>query len=107
MANTESKFKGKDELIAQFSDRTNLTKKDCRFVIDEFVAMVVENIFDEGGCKVPGLGVFEVKEIPAGMVRNPSTKENFYYEGGEKLKFDISPSLKNSVKNRNKVTDEE
>jgi len=66
------------EFIQSLSEKINQSKKDTKFFIDEFIALVVKTCKSGDEVALPELGKFLVKKVPAKPKRegrNPMTGE--------------------------------
>jgi DNA-binding protein HU-beta len=85
----------KSAIIAQLSDKTDLSKKQVVEVMDQLLALATKeakNVFI-----VPGFGRLVLANRKARMGRNPQTGEPIKIPAKRVVKFRLAKSLKDSV----------
>ena len=89
----------KSELIAAMVETSGLTKKDCEAALAAFTGAVETAM--KGGDKVQlvGFGIFEAKERPARVGRNPRTGETVKIAACKAPAFKAGKALKDVVNN--------
>ncbi len=89
----------KTEIMNQLAFATGLKKKEIVGVIEAFVDLIVKNLKKDKDrkFKAPGLGIFQVKNRPARMGRNPKTGEAIKIKAKTVLRFRVSKDLKGKV----------
>jgi DNA-binding protein HU-beta len=85
----------KSAIIAQLSDKTDLSKKQVVEVMDQLLVLATKeakNVFI-----VPGFGRLVLANRKARMGRNPQTGEPIKIPAKRVVKFRLAKSLKDSV----------
>jgi len=88
----------KAQLIEEVSDKTGLTKKDVRTVVDAVMETIANSL--EKGEKVTlvGFGTFQVMQRKARRGRNPQTGEEIQISAKKVPKFVPGKGLREKVK---------
>jgi DNA-binding protein HU-beta len=96
----------KGEFIDRLSDRTNLTKKETRKLLDSVLDLIQETLLQGEEVKLVGFGKFAVRARKASSRINPQTKRPIQvaakvvplFRPGKELKRQIEKKLKVTVK---------
>jgi len=88
----------KAQLIEEVSDKTGLTKKDVRTVVDAVMETIANSL--EKGEKVTlvGFGTFQVMQRKARRGRNPQTGEEIQISAKKVPKFVPGKGLREKVR---------
>ena len=91
-------MRSKDEFITKLSERSGLTKKASRELLDDVLAEIKSSLVQDGGVKFSGFGKFETKLRDSRVYKNPLTGEKFVSEACMSIKFSPSSTLKELVR---------
>lgn len=88
----------KDAIVAEVSEKTELSKKDIETVIETMMDIITRNL--QGGNKVTltGFGTFRVSNRAEREGINPQTKEKIQIPAMKVPKFTAGKALKEAVK---------
>jgi DNA-binding protein HU-beta len=91
----------KIEYIAEVAERTGISKKEARRIVDAMLDVISERL--QAGEKVvlTGFGTFEVRERQARQGVNPKTRERMLIDATKTPGFSASNSLKMLVRKGN------
>jgi DNA-binding protein HU-beta len=92
----------KGEFIDRLADRTNLTKKEARKLLDTVLGLVQETMLRGEDVKLVGFGKFAVRARKASSRINPQTKRPIQvpakvvplFKPGKELKRQVEKALK-------------
>ena len=84
----------KIEFIAEVAERTGISKKEARRVVDAMLDVVSERLQAGETVVLTGFGTFEVRERQARQGVNPKTRERMTIEATKTPGFSASNSLK-------------
>jgi len=87
----------KAELISATAEKAGLSKKDSEKVLNALIETITEAMKQGEKVQLVGFGVFEVKERPARMGRNPRTKEQIEIPASRVPQFKAGKALKDTV----------
>lgn len=87
----------KAELISAVSEKTGLSKKDSEKAINATFDTIGESLEAGERVQLVGFGVFDIKDRPARMGRNPKTKEEISIPASRVPTFKAGKALKDSV----------
>lgn len=87
----------KSEFVEKVANASSVAKKDVKKVLEAFTDVVVSTLKSEKKVKLPGLGVFAVKDRPARMGRNPMTGEQIQIPAKRVVKFRVAKDVKKAV----------
>lgn len=87
----------KAELISATAEKSGLSKKDSEKAINALVEAITESMKNGEKVQLVGFGVFEVKDRPARMGRNPRTKEQIEIPASKLPQFKAGKALKDSI----------
>jgi DNA-binding protein HU-beta len=96
----------KGEFIDRLADRTNLTKKEARKLLDSVLDLVEETLLQGNEVKLVGFGKFAVRARKASSRINPQTKRPIQvpakavplFKPGKELKRQVEKTLKVTAK---------
>ena len=87
----------KNELIAEISAKTSLTKKDSEKALNAAIEAVSAALADGEKVSIAGFGTFETKVRPARVGRNPKTLEAIEIAASRVPAFKAGKTLKDKV----------
>ena len=87
----------KNELIAEISAKTSLTKKDAEKALNAAIDAVSAALAKGEKVSIAGFGTFEAKERPARVGRNPKTLEAIEIAASRVPAFKAGKTLKDKV----------
>jgi DNA-binding protein HU-beta len=87
----------KTEMYATIAEKAGVSKKEAKTVLEAFNSEIIEVLKKEKKVKLPGLGIFVVKERKARMGRNPKTGEAIQIPAKKVVKFRVAKDVKKQV----------
>ncbi|MBI6545690.1 MAG: HU family DNA-binding protein [Cyanobacteria bacterium NC_groundwater_1444_Ag_S-0.65um_54_12] len=87
----------KEELIAQISERSGVTRRIANVVLTQFFAIITDALRDDLRVAISGFGTFEVKVRRERMGRNPRTGEPIAIAARHVPGFIASKSLRTKI----------
>jgi len=87
----------KAELISATAEKAGLSKKDSEKALNALIETITEAMKSGDKVQLVGFGVFEVKERPARMGRNPRTKEQIEIPASKVPQFKAGKALKDTI----------
>ncbi|NLC72997.1 MAG: HU family DNA-binding protein [Ruminococcaceae bacterium] len=87
----------KADLITVVAEKTGLSKKDVKCVIDATFDSITEELVSGEKVSLVGFGNFDVKERAARIGRNPKTKEEITIAASRVPQFKAGKALKEAV----------
>lgn len=75
---------------------SSISKKDANKFLEFFISQI-KNKTKKGNVKLSNFGVFNYKQTPERIGRNPKTKESYIIKSQRKLKFRPSCKLKKQI----------
>lgn len=94
----------KGEIVDRLSEKTNLSKKDARAVIDSLFdpegGVIAEALGKGERVSITGFGTFEVRERAERMGRNPRTGAEMRVPASKSPAFRAGKGLKDRVSGR-------
>ncbi len=87
----------KSEILGTLATTTGFKKKEIENVMKALEDLILKTLKKEGKIKLDGLGVFQLKDRPARMARNPATGEMVKVAAKRVVKFRVVKSLKEAV----------
>ena len=88
MAN--EKLMGKEALVSAIADKTSITKKDVKAVVDALMKTVKESVKADAEIRLIGFGTFKKAHRDARKGRNPQTGEEIQIAASDSLAFKSS-----------------
>ena len=85
------------KVAAELAEKTGMTKKDASSALDDFIGLVVKHLKKGNKVRVTGLGIFQVRNRPARMGRNPATGEAIKIKASKKVAFRAAKELKEAI----------
>jgi len=96
----------KGEFIDRLSDKTHLTKKEARRLLDSVLDLIQETLLQGEEVKLVGFGKFAVRARKASSRINPQTKRPIQVSSKVVPLFRPGKELKREIEKRLKVTDQ-
>ncbi len=87
----------KTEMYAAIAEKAGVSKKEAKTVLEAFNTKIIEVLKSEKKVKLPGLGIFVVKERKARTGRNPKTGETIQIPAKKVVKFRVAKDVKKQV----------
>lgn len=87
----------KQDLVAKLSEKLELSSKDAAKVLEATFEVVTEALLAGEDVKVPGFGVFKVKERAAREGVVPNTKEKIEIPAKKVVSFGAAKALKEEL----------
>jgi DNA-binding protein HU-beta len=84
-------------MLSALATNTGRTKKEIEEVLKALEDLILKTLKKEFKIKLDGLGVFQLKDRPARMARNPRTGEMVKVAAKRVVKFRVVKSLKEAV----------
>ena len=84
-------------LAVRFGEKHTLPKKQADAMVADLFDMVLTHIKSGDRVKIAGLGIFEVKDRPARMGRNPATGEAIEVKASKKVVLRVAKDLKQAI----------
>ena len=84
-------------LSAEFGERQGMDKKQAEAAVAGVFEMLVAHLKAGDRVRIAGLGIFEVKDRPARVGRNPATGEAVQIEASRKVAFRAAKDLKDAL----------
>jgi DNA-binding protein HU-beta len=85
------------QMAAGIAEGHELPKRQVQAMFDEFVETLAGHLKDGTKIRIGGLGIFQVRERPARMGRNPATGEQIQIKASKKIAFRPAKELKDSI----------
>ena len=89
----------KTELVDRVSEKTYITKKDTRTLVDAVFETIQETLARSERVQIMGFGAFETRERAARKGRNPQTGEEMEIPERVAPAFKAGKTLKDAVEN--------
>ena len=87
----------KTELIAKIAEETGITKTQADKVLNTLVEVMTDEIKNNGGITLAGIGSFSVVRREARKGHNPKTLAPMDIPASNAVKFKVAKALKDSV----------
>jgi DNA-binding protein HU-beta len=87
----------KAELVSEIAERVGKPKTEVTEIVDAAFEVMVAALVKQEEIRVPGFGVFDVKETAARKARNPQTGEEVPVPAGHKARFRPGKGLKDAL----------
>ena len=88
----------KVELIEAVAEDTHFKKKEVAEVLSSILATIEQALVKGEEVRLPGFGIFSVKESAERNGRNPQTGEKITIPASKKPKFSFGKTVKDAVK---------
>jgi len=92
----------KPELLEAIAERAGVPKKMAEQVISSAVAVIREALMEGESVRIPGLGIFYVKQRPQRSAINPKTGMRLTLPQRRVVKFKVARDLKRQIIGGNK-----
>jgi DNA-binding protein HU-beta len=86
------------DLIDHMSEKTELSKTECKDLFDKLVSVMHSYFENETGVLIPGFGTFNVREKEGRQAFNPASKEYMLLPRKLVLNFTPASQLKKDLK---------
>lgn len=94
----------KGEFIDRLADRTHMTKKEARGIVDSVLGLIQDTLLQGEEVKLVGFGKFAVRARKSSSRINPQTKRPIEVEAKVVPLFRPGKELKRQVEKKLKVT---
>jgi DNA-binding protein HU-beta len=84
-------------LAAQLAEQHGIAKKQSEAVLNDLVVALTKHLKKGNRIRISGLGIFQVRNRPARMGRNPATGEAIKIKASKKVAFRVAKDLKEAV----------
>ena len=84
----------RSQLTQQLMDRTGLSRKEARWLIDSFFNSLQDGLKSKGRVELRGFGVFKVKEREQESFVNPKNKQIYPSKKVKTILFQPSTEIK-------------
>lgn len=85
------------QIAAQLAESQDVTKKHAEALVSELVALTAGHLRNGDKIRLNGLGILQVRSLPARMGRNPATGEAIKIAASKKIAFRPAKELKESL----------
>jgi len=87
----------KAELLAELSEKLNISKKDVSFYLETLVELAYKETKKNGAFILPGLGKLVLRKTKKRKGRNPATGEEIDIPAKTAVKFSLSKTCKDAI----------
>jgi DNA-binding protein HU-beta len=87
----------KGEMLAEIATKAAVSKKIVKVVLEAFNDTVIKNLKKDKKVKLPGLGIFAVKNRKARIGRNPMTGATIQIPAKRVVRFRVAKDVKAAV----------
>lgn len=84
-------------IAADMAEEHEMSKKDAEMFLSEFIETIGDKLRRGEKIRLSGLGIFQVRNRPARMGRNPATGESIRIKASKKVAFRVAKDLKDSI----------
>lgn len=85
------------QIAAELAEGHDLPRKQAEAVLSDLVALATQHLKMGDKVRLTGLGILQVRALPARMGRNPATGESIEIAASKKIGFRPSKELKEAV----------
>jgi DNA-binding protein HU-beta len=85
------------QIAAELAETHNLPKKQAEAVLGDLVAATTRHLVDGNKIRLTGIGILQVRALPARKGRNPATGEAIEIKASKKIAFRPAKELKEAV----------
>jgi DNA-binding protein HU-beta len=85
------------QIAAELAETHTLPRKQTEAVLSDVVAVTTRHLKDGNKIRLTGLGILQVRALPARMGRNPATGEAIEIKASKKIAFRPAKELKEAV----------
>ena len=87
----------KNDLAVSLMERHEMTRKEALALVDGIFEDIQNAVASSDVVKIPGFGIFKVRDRPARMARNPATGQPVKVAAKRVFKFTPAKALKEAV----------
>jgi DNA-binding protein HU-beta len=84
-------------IAAGLAESHELSKKQAESILAELVTVTAQHLKKGDKVRLTGLGILQVRKLPARMGRNPATGEAIKIKASKKIAFRPAKELKESI----------
>jgi DNA-binding protein HU-beta len=85
------------QMAAELAESHGLPKKQTEEVVGDLMALATRHLKNGDKIRLTGLGILQVRSLPARMGRNPGTGEAIEIKASKKIAFRAAKELKEAV----------
>ena len=85
------------QIAAQLAEGRDLPKKQAEAVLSDLVTLTTEHLKKGDKIRLSGLGILQVRALPARTGRNPATGESIEIAASKKIGFRPAKELKDAL----------
>jgi DNA-binding protein HU-beta len=85
------------QMAAELAETHSLPKKQAEEVVGDLMAVATRHLKNGNKIRLTGLGILQVRSLPARMGRNPGTGEVIQIKASKKIAFRAAKELKEAV----------
>ena len=85
------------QIAAQLAEGHDLPKKQAEALLSDLVTLATQHLKKGDKIRLTGLGILQVRALPARMGRNPATGEAIKIKASKKVAFRVAKELKGSI----------
>jgi DNA-binding protein HU-beta len=85
------------QMAAELAETHGLHKKQAEDVVGDLMALVTRHLRSGDKIRLTGLGILQVRSLPARTGRNPGTGEVIHIKESKKIAFRAAKELKETV----------
>ena len=85
------------QIAAGLAERHDVSKKHAEALLGDLVSMTTQHLKNGDKVRLTGLGILQVRSLPARMGRNPATGEAIKIKASKKIAFRAAKELKESL----------
>jgi len=85
----------KKDVVDTIVEKHGLPRAQAKQIVNDFIEQAQTSLSKGGSVHLSGLGTFDVVTRPARPARNPRNGETFTAPAGKRIRFRVSPKLKN------------
>lgn len=87
----------KSQMYTALAERTGMQKKEVVEFLDKYIALMTEEVINNGEFTIPGVGKVVKQHRQARMGRNPATGEQIHIPAKTVAKFRVAKAFKEAV----------
>jgi DNA-binding protein HU-beta len=85
------------QMAAELAETHSLPKKQAEEVVGDLMALATRHLKNGSKIRLTGLGILQVRSLPARTGRNPGTGEVIQIKASKKIAFRAAKELKEAV----------
>jgi DNA-binding protein HU-beta len=85
------------QMAAELAETHSLSKKQVEEVVNDLMALATRHLRDGDKIRLTGLGILQVRALPARTGRHPGTGEVIEIKASKKIAFRAAKELKEAV----------